>query len=212
MSLSRIMTWATILLAILIISPSFVFATDDIQIRSAIIFNTSCARCHEGECSGRMTFHLPKRSAEQHIHRHGGELSKETSEQLFELLRYMKEECRFYPFSVGLAQDQMWDSDMLSKFRSPSSQAYFLPLGFLVPGLYELQLEGINDKANTCIEIINNEFDYFDKNNINWDNGKVTLQFHADERSEYFLRISNKKPIRLNNIKLIESGQNSIIE
>ena len=111
----------TILLATVIISPSFVFATDTIQIESVIIFNTSCARCHEGQCSGRLTFHFPKRAAYQHISRFGGELSIETIGQLFELLRYMKEECSFYPFSLTLIKDRIWDSDILAKFHSLSN-------------------------------------------------------------------------------------------
>lgn len=199
----------TILLATVIISPSFVFATDTIQIESVIIFNTSCARCHEGQCSGRLTFHFPKRAAYQHISRFGGELSIETIRQLFELLRYTKEECSFYPLSVGLIQDRIWRSKMLGKLQSPSNQAYFVPLGLLEPGLYQLLLEGLTDNTNYCIEIINNEFDYFDIEKVNGESEKMSLQFQADERSEYYLRITSKKPVNLKRIELFASDKNS---
>ena len=37
----------TIILLIVITSPSYVFGADNIQTESAVIFNTTCARCHE---------------------------------------------------------------------------------------------------------------------------------------------------------------------
>lgn len=191
------------LLAIAIISPSFVLATDNIQIESVIIFNTSCARCHEGECSGRMTFHFPKSASDQHISRHGGELSEETKRQLFELLRYMKEKCSFYPLSIGLAQHRVWGSEMLGRLQSSSDHAYFVPLGLLEPGIYRLRLDGLSDSADYCIEIVNSEFDYFDKEKVNRKGEIMGLQFRADIRSEYSLRITSKKPVSLKRIEII---------
>jgi len=44
------------------------------SVESTVLFNTDCARCHEGECSGRLSFHLPPEASDQHIRRHGGEL------------------------------------------------------------------------------------------------------------------------------------------
>ena len=197
-----------ILVAIVITLPSPALATDSIQIESAIMFNTSCAQCHEGECSGRMTFHLPKSAADQHIHRHGGELSKKSIRELFELLRYMKEECSFYPLSVALSQDRIWGSDKLSKLRSPSNKAYFVPLGYLELGLYQLLIEGLNDNANYCIEIINGEFDYLVEKTLNGESEKLSLQFQADERSNYYLRIKSRKPISLKRIEILASEKN----
>ena len=92
---------------------------------------------------------------------------------------------------------------MLDKLRPPSNQAYFLPLGLLEPGLYQLLLEGLNDNSDYCIEIINNEFDYFDKKKVNGESGKMSLQFQADVRSEYYLRITSRKPISLSRIELL---------
>ena len=62
--------------------PFITIATENIQIQSAVEFNTECARCHEGECTGRMTFRLPPTAAYQHIRRHGGDLSEEKIHQL----------------------------------------------------------------------------------------------------------------------------------
>jgi len=210
MNYLRKIFYHAILVAIVITLPPSALATDSIQIESAIIFNTSCAQCHEGECSGRITFHLPKSAADQHIRRHGGELSKKTIGELFELLRYMKEECSFYPLSVALSQDRIWGSDKLNKLRSPSNKAYFVPLGYLELGLYQLLFEGLDDNANYCIEIINGEFEYFVEKTVNRASKKLSLQFQADERSNYYLRIKSKKPISLKRIEILTSEKNSV--
>lgn len=201
---SRIIIYRTLLLAMAILSSSSVVANENIQTESVIIFNTSCARCHEGECSGRMTFHLAKTAADQHIERHGGRLSKETNRQLYELLRYMKEECGFYPLSADLEKNRMWDSDMLNKLQSPSNQAYFIPLGLLEPGLYQLQLEGLEDSESYCIELINDEFDYFDKEKVNREGNKMSLQFQPDVLLDYYFRLTSNKPVNLKRMELIE--------
>jgi len=196
------------LLAMVIASTSFVFAADTIQTESVIVFNTACARCHEGECSGRMTFNLPKSATNQHIRRHGGELADESVRQLFEVLRYMKEECGFYPLSMDLAKDKVWGNNLLAKLRSPSNQAYFVPLGFLEPGSYRLMMTGLAPDTNYCIEIINSEFDYFDNKRVNGDGEETSLIFQADVRSEYFLRISAREPVSLKKIELLPDAGN----
>ncbi|WP_146066779.1 hypothetical protein [Candidatus Venteria ishoeyi] len=151
---------------------------------------------------------MPKSATDQHIRRHGSELSKKMIQELFELLRYMKEECSFYPLSVALSQDRIWGSDKLSKLRSPSNNAYFVPLGYLELGLYQLLLEGLGDNANYCIEIINGEFEYFVEKTVNRESEKLSLQFQADERSNYYLRIKSKKPISLKRIEMLTSKKN----
>lgn len=191
-----------ILSASILMSPVFIFASDKIQIESATLFNTACSRCHEGECSGRMSFHLPKSAANQHIRRHGGDLSLETIRQLFELLRYMKEECSFYPLPLALPQDRIWGSDTLAKLQSPSKQAYFIPLGLLEPDLYQLLFAGLNDNSKFCVEIINQEFDFVDKQDMKVAGEQKSLLFQVDERSEHFLRITAQEPINLIQLKL----------
>jgi len=177
-------------------------ASDDIQVESTTIFNTTCARCHEGECSGRLSFHMPKSAADQHILRYGGELSSEQIRQLFELLRFMKEECGFYPITAGFGADGRWDSEELDELKSPSNQSYFVPLGSLEPGFYQLLLEGLNDSPDSCIEIINDEFEYYEKQKVNGKIGRTVLQFYSDIYSGYYLRITARKPLALKRIEL----------
>lgn len=194
------------LLAIVVTLPSFVLASDIIKIESAIIFNTSCARCHEGECSGRLSFHLPKGATDQHIRRYGGELSLGTIRQLFELLRYMKEECSFYPLSLALTKDRIWGSDTLAKLRSPSNHSYFMPLGLLGAGLHQLLLEGLNENTSFYVEIVNSEFDFFGNEIVNGESEQKVLLFQVDVRSEYFLRITAQQPIFIKRLELVVHG------
>jgi len=177
---------------------SLASASSDIPIEATVIFNTTCARCHEGGCSGRMSFHLPEEAANQHILRHGGILTQERIQQLFKLLRYMKEECSFYPLPVALISDQIWGREMLNKFQSPSKQAYFMPLGLLETGKYQLLFEELGN-ANFCVEVINDEFDFID---LDRENSKKTLKFHVEERSEFFLRLKAQQTITLIKIEL----------
>ncbi|MBE9527166.1 MAG: hypothetical protein IME94_09360 [Proteobacteria bacterium] len=187
----------------IIMLPLFLLASDKIPIETATIFNTLCAQCHEGECSGRMSFHLPKKSADQHIHRHGGELSQAKVGQLFELLRYMKEECSFYPFELALVKDRVWGSDTLAKLHSPSNLFYFMHLGLLEPGSYQLLFTEANNNFNFCIEVINKEFDFIDCENINGTHNQKKQEFQVTERSKYFLRIKARKPINLIRLELL---------
>lgn len=196
-----------ILSAAILLLPSFIIASDNISIESTVIFNTACARCHEGECSGRMSFHLPEDAANQHIRRHGGDLSAERIRQLFKLLRYMKEKCSFYPVPFALVNEQIWDSEVLNKFQSPSSQAYFIPLGLLEPGWYQFLFEELNH-TKFCVEIINDEFDFIDKDSLNGELGKKRLKFQVEERSEHFLRLTAQEAINLKRLELLKLEDN----
>lgn len=135
-------------------------------------------------------------------------MPSETVLQLYELLRYMKEECQFYPITSGFERDGIWDSDELNKLKSPSNQAYFVYLGILETGLYQLSLEGIDAHAESCIEVIDDEFDYYEKEQIQATQGKMVLQFYADKRSAYYLRITTRRPVALTRIELALTENN----
>ena len=194
---------------IIFLLPSAVFAFDNIPIASTVIFNTSCARCHEGQCSGRMTFQLPEKAANQHILRHGGTLTEEQLRHLYKLLRYMKEECSFYPLTIALINDQIWERDMLNKFQSPSKDAYFMPLGLLEPGIYELLFEEPGN-IKFCVDIISDEFDFIDKDILYDDGGKMRLKFNAEEHSKYFLRLTAQTPISLKKLTIITKSASEV--
>jgi len=192
-----------LLIAVFLLIPSRVNATEKIEIKSSIIFNTACARCHEGECSGRMTFHMGKDIAGQHIRRYGGELSNKTTHQLFDLLRYMKEECDFYPIPVSIPVDRVWNETQLSQLKTPSGKGYFIPLGRLEVGTYRLLLQGLDAKVKTYIGIVTGDFEFACEEFVNQDNLEKGIQFEAEEFIEHYLRINGRKLLSLTRIKLI---------
>lgn len=149
-----------------------------------------------------MSFHLPEDAVNQHIRRHGGALSQERIRQLFKLLRYMKEECSFYPLPFALVNDRIWGSNMLNKFQSPSRQTYFMPPGLLEPGWYQFLFDELNN-TKFCIEIINDEFDFIDKDSLNGESGEKKLKFHVEERAEYFLRLTAQEAVNLKKLELL---------
>ena len=81
-----------------------------------------------------------------------------------------------------------------------------MPIGFLEPGRYQFLFEELNH-TNFCVEIINDEFDFIDKDSLNGEHGKQRLKFQIEERSEYFLRLTAQKPINLNKLELLSPEQ-----
>jgi hypothetical protein len=105
--------------------------------KSFVDFNTQCARCHEGECSGRLSFSSGSEGAANHLRRYLGELTEAEINELYGLLRYTKEKCQIYPFATH------WDAEpkTLEHWRSSNQKGYFIPLGSLEPGEFRLELE-----------------------------------------------------------------------
>ena len=60
---------------LLLISPSFA-VEDKAFTESVVIFNTICAKCHEAECSGRLTFDKAFETSTSHILRYYGPASE----------------------------------------------------------------------------------------------------------------------------------------
>lgn len=53
-----------------------IFATEGTALtESVVIFNTICAKCHEAECSGRLSFDEAFETSASHILRYYGEAS-----------------------------------------------------------------------------------------------------------------------------------------
>jgi hypothetical protein len=63
---------------------------------------TTCARCHEGECSGRLSFDLGVEATTDHLIRNARPLTKDSIRKLFKMLEYMKRECAYPPLNVPI--------------------------------------------------------------------------------------------------------------
>lgn len=176
-------------------------------VESTVLFNTDCSHCHEGECSGRLSFHLPQEATDQHIRRHGGDLPAKQIRELYELLRHMKEDCAFYPLPFALALDGAWGAETLGRLRSASGETYFLPLGSLGLGEHRVLLEGPGPTARPCVELIGGDFDYLDGIELEPKEGGWNLRFRTEAAGELFLRVKVPGSTELTRIELAAGDQ-----
>ncbi len=76
-------------------------AAQEIPRPAVVRFNTVCANCHEGECSGRLSFQSGADAARGHMERYLGKITSAEGAALFSLLRYTKEHCSHYPVTAA---------------------------------------------------------------------------------------------------------------
>lgn len=103
-------------------------------------FNTLCGRCHEGECSGRLSFSSGIAATQGHIRRHLPSSTPPEVEELYSVLKYTKEHCAHYPLMDAVPANGIWSAELLRQWRAPDGTGYFVPLGRMGPGTYRLTL------------------------------------------------------------------------
>ncbi len=190
-------------MALFLNSTSSLFATEDLQnvtTKSAVTFNTLCAKCHEGECSGRLSFDTGSEAASNHILRYTGEtdISKTETKEFFTLLNYMKSKC-----SLWMPEDEQWKTEELSHFALPSAKAYFIPLGVLKKGEYVLEIE-TDDAVHYKLELLSEKFDYLLDISVCPDEDTEELRFSVDEALHTFLRVQSRSVFEITELKIIE--------
>lgn len=126
-----------VLLALLLSMPAW---GAEIPPATVVRFNTVCANCHEGECSGRLSFQSGAAAAANHLRRFLGVLSEREIADLFALLKYTKEQCRQYPVQAAVPANGRWNAKDLEIWRNPVEGGYFIPLGALKSGDYRAGL------------------------------------------------------------------------
>ena len=166
---------------------------ENISTKTAVVFNTLCARCHEGECSGRLSFDIGSEAANSHIKRYAGDInvSKGETKDFFTLLNYMKKEC-----ALLMPDNGKWEPDNLSHFALPSHDSYFIPLGVMKSGDYRLNIE-IKEGVLFRVEVISDHFDPFLDQSVCPDEKGQNLEFAIGEPINAFLRIRSRKPLHI---------------
>lgn len=192
-----------LVLVVLLMDQGVLAAPDDPSIESVVAFNTQCARCHEGECSGRMSFQLAEGAADEHIRRYGGDMSMETVRDLGALLRYMKERCAFFPLPLSPGADHSWGRDILDRLRGPDGTAYFMPLGPMEPNSYLLRISGLDAGVRVCAELVAADFDLVGHDGLAPDGEHQVLRFRVHVPGDLFLRIRAQVPISLTRVELV---------
>lgn len=190
--------WLSILFAAFPLQLSSSPKVENSSIKTSVIFNTLCAKCHEGECSGRLSFDTGSKAASSHIKRYAGDtnISKGETEEFFSLLNYMKTEC-----ALWMPDNGKWKPENLSHFALPSAKGYFIPLGLLKEGTYHIEIK-LKDDIHFRVEVLSDHFDHFFDRSICPNGKKETLQFTIDKAVNIFLRMQSRKPLRIIDLNL----------
>lgn len=158
----------------------------DIPPATVVRFNTVCANCHEGECSGRLSFQSGVAGAAGHLRRYLGALSEREAADLFALLKYTKEQCRQYPVEAAVPADGRWGAGELEKWRNPVEGGYFIPLGALPSGEQRVSLSFAGTPQGKA-RITDALFEIALEEHL-WRNGEQVLVFSVSG-GDYFLHL-----------------------
>jgi hypothetical protein len=164
----------------------------------SVVFNTLCAKCHEGECSGRLSFDTGSGTAARHIRNYAKDsnLSDSEIQGFFTVLGYMKEKCAIY-----MPDDGRWRPENLSRFALPSKKGYFIPLGRVEAGRYRLKMELARAspfRAEVMTERIENLLDRFTEGRKR----RYLFHFSVEEAATLFLRIRAGESVSLVGLEL----------
>lgn len=161
----------------------------EIPAATVVRYNTVCANCHEGECSGRLSFQAGAPAARNHIRRYLGTPSEREIEDLFALLKFTKEQCRHYPVNPNVPVGGRWEARELENWRNPVAGGYFIPLGALKPGEHRLNLT-LSGDSHGKVRVSDAHFDVVAEEHLCRGSGSV-LAFTAG-RGEHYLHIQTQ--------------------
>jgi hypothetical protein len=172
--------------------------TENINTKTAVIFNTLCAVCHEGECSGRLSYDTGIKAVSPHIKHYAGDsnISESEIEELFTLLDYMKKEC-----ALLMPDSEKFKPENLSYFAISSYKGYFIPLGILENGNYRLIIE-IKGDALFSMEVLSANLNHFFDRIFYPNHKEQVLRFTIDKPINAFLRIRSKEPLYIIALKI----------
>lgn len=170
---------------------------------SVIVFNTNCARCHEAQCSGRLTFGWDYQASINHIIRHYAKVSEKKllQKELFEILNHMKEKCAYYPMSVAIPAEKIWNAELLDTITALPERNYFIPIGPLIPGHYNVELK-LEKNAKVTVHIISEEFDMVSEDCYQSTEQRLVIPFSIEEPGDYYVRVYPRKPVRITQLAI----------
>ncbi|MCX7155688.1 MAG: hypothetical protein NTW45_04500 [Rhodocyclales bacterium] len=157
------------------------------SIETIVQFHTVCSSCHEGQCSGRLSFDSGPAAARAHIERYLGTTNDEQATALFAMLRQVKETCGHYPVAPIRPATGTWEAAELAPWRNAQAGAYFIPLGTLAAGPRQLLLE-FDGTAEGNARIDNDRTETVVDERLCADATK-TIGFEASANAIYFLHL-----------------------
>lgn len=163
-------------------------------------FGTVCARCHEGECSGRLSFSQPPEATFEHIRHYAGPTDDALAHQLYDALERMKSDCRYPPLSIPPLEQGLTARD-LAPYLDLRSGDYFLPLGQRAPGRYRLAIE-FTGGGRVRLEVIDDEFDPLIDRCLTLEEPRTAVALTLAEGRQYYLRLRPRGPISISGMSL----------
>lgn len=196
-------------IALLALFAAFAAHAEEIPQGAVVRFNTACARCHEGECSGRLSFGPDHTVAAHHVRRYAGEVSADEQKALHTLLAYMKQRCAYYPMRIPEPKAGGWDRTALASLRGPAGDAYFIPLGTLAAGRYRVHLR-FDAAAEACAQVISARFAIDEYPGLKAVGQGMEFEFAVDDGLPYYLRLQTASPAVLERLEILPLHRNGV--
>lgn len=187
------------LLSLFLLIPSPAFSKEDTAFtESVVIFNTICAKCHEAQCSGRLSFDEAFEKSTGHILRYYDQASGKQwlQKELFDILNYMKERCAYYPMQSPVPLKRVWSGVVLEKFTTLMERNYFIPVGKFTPGHYRIELELEKDVKVTA-QLISAEFEMAVEDCLQSSNRRISIPVLIEEPGDYYFRMYPREAAKL---------------
>lgn len=160
------------------------------EIATIVQFHTVCNNCHEGECSGRLSFNSGADAARSHIERHLGAKQHDVQvTALFAMLQAVKESCSHYPVVPLRPAIGTWQAEELAPWRNAPAGAYFIPLGKFAAGRRQLALE-FDGAAEGNARIDDEHMETIADERLCRSDGS-TVEFDARADTAYFLHLKS---------------------
>lgn len=199
----KLMKWQSVmgcfgLLSFILFLPPALSVEDKGFTESVVIFNTLCAKCHEAQCSGRLSFDESFETSTSHILRYYEQASGKQwlQKELFDILNYMKGRCAYYPMQTSVPLKRVWEGDILDKFTTLMERNYFIPVGNFSPGRYRIDLE-LEKDAKITAHLISEEFEWVFEECYQSSDRQISIQFLIEESGNYYFRMYPRKPVRI---------------
>ena len=163
-------------------------------------FGTACAKCHEGECSGRLSFARRPEAAYDHIRQYAGPTDDELAQQLYDALEQMKADCSYGALPAP-DLSQPLNADDLAPYLDAWSGAYFLPLSTLAPGSYKLTID-FTGGGRVRVEVIDGDFDPFIDQCITVEIRRLEVDITLTANQPHYLRLQPRGPVTVDQLRL----------
>lgn len=154
---------------------------------ATVRFATACAKCHEGECSGRLSFSQTPDTTFTHIRQYAGPSDDAFARALYDTLEHMKSRCAYPPIPLAPVAHPL-DTAALAAYRDDWNGAYFVPLGRQPKGTYRLTVS-LERGGELRVEIIDAVFDPVFDRCIDAADGSLSLQLVLGDSPAHYLRV-----------------------